>query len=281
VPTLLTVPTSPVEAVPATPTPTPVVTPLTGAGAMSAATMEASLALPTATEVRTVPAGLLTARRAALAAGLRERGVRAVSFTSLISYAVVQAACQVPEVNVSYAESRGAPAVRRHGSVNLGTLVDVERPDGTRQVRVPSVKGAELLGFAEFEEASTDLFARARARTLSIADSLGTTISVTNPGMIGTTHSVPRLMRGQGLLVGVGAVGYPAALQGAAPGKLAVLGIEPVVTVTATYDTRVIAAPTAGAFLAALADVLRDPGYYDLVDAACSRLGEVRGTPHP
>jgi 2-oxoglutarate dehydrogenase E1 component len=72
---------------------------------------------------------------------------------------------------------------------------------------------------------------------------------LTNPGTIGTQMSVPRLMVGQGLIVGVGTIDYPAEFQGSDERALGRLGVSKVVTITSTYDHRIIQGAESGMFL--------------------------------
>ena len=177
--------------------------------------MAASLTVPTATSVRSVPAKLLIDNRIVINNHLgRGRGGK-VSFTHLIGYAVVRAAVNAPEMNYAYTEVDGKPAVTRPEHVNLGLAIDVAGRDGSRQLLVPSVKAAEAMDFRQFWMAYEDIVRRARTGKLTVEDYAGTTLTLTNPGTIGTEHSVPRLVTGQGCIVGVGPMEYPSAYQGA------------------------------------------------------------------
>ncbi|MFN8036975.1 MAG: multifunctional oxoglutarate decarboxylase/oxoglutarate dehydrogenase thiamine pyrophosphate-binding subunit/dihydrolipoyllysine-residue succinyltransferase subunit [Acidimicrobiia bacterium] len=239
-------------------------TPLRGAAARIVANMEASLGVPTATSVRTVPAKLLEINRQILNNHLaRTRGGK-VSFTHLIAYAVIRGLARVPNMNSTFAVADGGPTVTRHGQVNLGLAIDQQRADGSRALLVPNVKGAEGLDFAQFHAAYEELLRRVRANAITPDDFAGTTVSLTNPGMIGTAHSVPRLMPGQGVIVGVGAIDYPPEYQGADDETLARLGVGKVVTLTSTYDHRIIQGAESGEFLAAVHRfLLGDDGFYD------------------
>ena len=202
--------------------------------------MEASLEVPTATSVRAIPAKLLIDNRIVINNHLtRSRGGK-VSFTHLIGYALVEALGQMPEMNYSYALDDGKPAVVQHAHVNLGIAVDLAKPDGTRQLLVPNVRHAETMDFAEFWAAYEDVIRRTRTNKLGADDFAGTSLSLTNPGTIGTVHSVPRLMKGQGAIIGVGAMDYPAEYQGASEETLARLAVSKVMTLTSTYDHRII-----------------------------------------
>ena len=249
--------------------PEPVVERLRGAAARVVENMNASLQVPTATSVRTVPAKLMGDNRTVINNHLaRGRGGK-VSFTHLIGYAVVEALAEVPVMNAGYTEVDGKPAVIQHGSVNLGLAIDVSRPDGTRQLLVPNIAHADGMDFGQFVAAYEDVLRRARANKLSTEDFAGTTISLTNPGTIGTVHSVPRLMSGQGTIVGVGAMDYPAEFQGASDEQLAHLGVSKVLTVTSTYDHRIIQGAQSGDFLRVVAaKLLGEGGFYDRVFAA-------------
>ncbi len=176
--------------------------------------MEASLQVPTATSVRAVPAKLLIDNRIVINSHLKRSRGGKVSFTHLIGYAVVKALGAMPEMNHSYTERDGKPALVQPAHVNLGLAIDLAKPDGTRQLLVPSIKGAETMDFAQFWTAYEDVVRRARGQKLTADDFAGTTISLTNPGTIGTNHSVPRLMSGQGTIIGVGLAGLPGRVAG-------------------------------------------------------------------
>jgi multifunctional 2-oxoglutarate metabolism enzyme len=249
-------------AAPAAPAPEPV--PLKGPAARVVANMETSLLVPTATSVRAIPAKLLIDNRIVINNHLqRSRGGK-VSFTHLIGFAIVRALAHMPQMNVAYVEVDGKPALVNHPTVNLGLAIDVQRPDGTRQLLVPSIKRAEGMDFATFWASYEDVVRRARAGKLTADDFAGTTISLTNPGTIGTVHSVPRLMAGQGAIVGVGAMDYPAEYQGASVDTLARLAVSKVLTLTSTYDHRVIQGAQSGDFLRLIHRLLLgEEGFYD------------------
>jgi 2-oxoglutarate dehydrogenase E1 component len=222
---------------------------LRGPAARVVTNMEASLGVPTATSVRAVPAKLLIDNRVVINNHLQRKRQGKISFTHLIGYAMVQAMKDLPAMNVSYAEVDGKPAVVQHETIGLGIAIDMEKPDGTRQLLVPSIKGAQSMDFAGFRHAYEDLVHRARIGKLGVADFAGTTASLTNPGTIGTVHSVPRLMPGQGVILGVGAMEYPAEFQGAAEETVVRQGISKTLTLTSTYDHRIIQGAQSGEFL--------------------------------
>ena len=230
--------------------------PLRGATARIVENMERSLGVPTATSVRTVPAKLLEINRQILNNHLARTGGAKVSFTHLISYAVLKALEQVPVMNSSFETVDGQPNVVRHEHVNLGLAVDVERSDGSRTLLVPNVKGADVLDFKAFHDAYEEAIGKVRSGKLSVEDFAGTTGTITNPGTIGTMHSVPRLMPGQGFIVGVGAIAFPAEYEGADPRTIAQLGVSKTITLTSTYDHRVIQGAESGRFLAVVHDLL-------------------------
>ena len=238
--------------------------PLRGASARVVENMEASLGVPTATSVRALPAKLLEVNRQILNNQLaRDRGGK-VSFTHLIGFAVVRALGRVPHMNASFGVVDGVPSVVRHAHVNLGLAIDQTKSDGTRTLLVPNIKNADTLDFAGFHAAYEDLIRRARTNKLTVGDFAGTTVSITNPGTIGTLHSVPRLMPGQGVIVGVGAITYPPEYEGADPQTLAEIGVSKTVTLTSTYDHRIIQGAESGEFLAAIHDLLLGGnGFYD------------------
>jgi 2-oxoglutarate dehydrogenase E1 component len=228
--------------------------------------MTASLAVPTATSVRAIPAKLLVDNRIVINNHLsRGRGGK-VSFTHLIGFAVVRALATAPEMNNSYAETDGKPVLAEPEHVNIGLAIDVRKDDGSRQLLVPSIKSAESMDFRQFWMAYEDVVRKARTGKLTVEDFAGTTISLTNPGTIGTEHSVPRLMAGQGCIVGVGAMEYPAAYQGASQETMARLAISKTVTLTSTYDHRIIQGAQSGDFLRLIHRLLLgEDGFYDEV----------------
>ncbi len=241
--------------------------PLKGAPARTAANMDASLEVPTATSVRSVPVKLLFDNRVVINNHLaRARGGK-VSFTHLIGYAVVKAIASMPEMNAGYdVDDKGKPVRLVPEHVNFGLAIDLPKPDGSRQLLVPSIKAAETLGFAEFWQAYEAMVKKARDGKLEVSDFLGTTVSLTNPGGIGTNHSVPRLMQGQGLIVGVGSMEYPPEFQGASDHTIATLAVSKMMTLTSTYDHRVIQGAQSGEFLRRVHQLLLgEDGFYDEV----------------
>src|SRR4051794_37059212 len=238
--------------------------PLKGAAARVVANMEASLAVPTATSVRVIPAKLLIDNRVVINNHLRRGRGGKVSFTHLIGYALVKALREFPVMNRSFAEVDGKPTLVEHEHVNLGLAIDLQKDDGTRTLVVPNIRNAETLDFSRFWAAYEDIIRRARGNKLTADDFAGSTISLTNPGTIGTVHSVPRLMSGQGAIIGVGAMEYPAEYQGASEETLARLAVSKVVALTSTYDHRIIQGAESGDFLRRMHQLLLgEDDFYD------------------
>ncbi len=245
---------------------------LRGAASTAASNMEASLGVPTATSVRAVPARLLEVNRQILNNQLGRTTGGKVSFTHLIGYAVVRALADVPALNASYvadADGRGTPGVVRHRQVGLGIAVDVERAGGRRSLLVPCIKDAGAKDFAAFVAAYEELVEKVHHNRLSPDDFAGTTVTLTNPGTLGTVQSVPRLMPGQGAIIGVGALAYPPGFEAADEHVLAEMGIGKVLNLTSTYDHRIIQGAESGLFLAQVSRYLMgEGGFYDDVFAA-------------
>ena len=243
--------------------------PLRGVAGRVVASMEASLSVPTATSVRAIPVKLMIDNRTVITNHLKRTRGGKVSFTHIIAYAMIKAMRAMPEMNVFYGELDGKPALGRPEHINLGIAIDLAKADGTRQLLVPSIKGCEGLDFGQFWVAYEEIVKKARAGTLTVEDHSGTTVSLTNPGTIGTVHSVPRLVQGQGLIVGVGAMDYPAEFQGASEETLARMAISKVVTLTSTYDHRVIQGAQSGDFLRRIHEILLGAdGFYDEIFSA-------------
>ncbi|HWM74636.1 MAG TPA: multifunctional oxoglutarate decarboxylase/oxoglutarate dehydrogenase thiamine pyrophosphate-binding subunit/dihydrolipoyllysine-residue succinyltransferase subunit, partial [Nocardioides sp.] len=242
----------------------PKYTVLRGAPARTAMTMDASLSVPTATSVRSVPVKLLWDNRTVINNHLaRARGGK-VSFTHIIGYALVRALRSMPEMNVGFETVDGKPNLITPAHINLGLAIDVKKDDGSRQLLVPSIKAAERMDFAAFWTAYEEIVRKTRNGKLTVEDFQGTTISLTNPGGIGTVHSVPRLMKGQGAIIGVGAMEYPPEWQGASEDAIARNAISKVMTLTSTYDHRVIQGAQSGEFLKRVHQLLLgEDGFYD------------------
>jgi 2-oxoglutarate decarboxylase len=232
------------------------VEPLRGVSARVVQSMEASLTVPTATSVRAVPAKLVIDNRTVINNHLKRGRGGKVSFTHLIGYAMIKAARAMPEMNSFFTELEGKPAVGHPEHINLGIAIDLAKPDGSRQLLVPSIKGCEELDFGQFWAAYEDMVRKARGGALTVEDFAGTTMSLTNPGTIGTVHSVPRLVQGQGMILGVGAMDYPAEFQGASEQTLSDLAVSKVVTITSTYDHRIIQGAQSGDFLRRIHEIL-------------------------
>jgi 2-oxoglutarate decarboxylase len=243
--------------------------PLRGVAGRVVQSMEASLTVPTATSVRAIPAKLMIDNRIVINNHLaRGRGGK-VSFTHIIAYAMIKAIRQMPEMNAFFGEVDGKPAIGKPEHINLGIAIDLAKPDGTRQLLVPSIKGCEALDFGQFWVSYEATVKKARTGTLTVEDYAGTTVSLTNPGTIGTVHSVPRLVQGQGLIMGVGAMNYPAEFQGASEATLARMAISKVLTLTSTYDHRVIQGAQSGDFLRRIHELLLGAeGFYDEIFTA-------------
>ena len=237
-----------------------------GVGAAIVKNMAASLDVPTATSFRNVPAKLLEVNRKVVN-GYRERtGAGKISFTHLIGFAVVRAiADTVPNMKNSFVVGAdGKPRLVRNEHVNMGLAADVDKGDGTRTLVVPVLKQADTLDFAGFYAEYEALIRKVRSNSLTLDDYAGANVSLTNPGTIGTVQSVPRLMPNQGVIVGVGTIGYPAEFEGADPRNLSSFGISKVVTITSTYDHRIIQGAESGLFLKRVHELLMgEHGFYD------------------
>ncbi|WP_455710552.1 multifunctional oxoglutarate decarboxylase/oxoglutarate dehydrogenase thiamine pyrophosphate-binding subunit/dihydrolipoyllysine-residue succinyltransferase subunit [Pseudonocardia alni] len=244
-------------------------TPLRGAANAIAKNMTSSLTLPTATSVRAVPAKLLADNRIVINNHLKRTRGGKLSFTHLIGYALVRALADFPNLNRHFVETDGKASVATPEHVNLGLAMDMAGKDGSRTLIVVSIKGCENLSFAQFWQSYEGMVRKAREGKLTAEDFSGTTISLTNPGTLGTNHSVPRLTVGQGAIVGVGAMEYPAAFQGASEERLVELGISKIITLTSTYDHRIIQGAESGDFLRRIHQLLLgEDGFYDDIFAS-------------
>lgn len=245
------------------------IVPLRGVAGRVVQSMEASLTVPTATSVRAVPAKLLIDNRIVINNHLKRARGGKVSFTHIIAYAMIKALDAMPEMNSFFTLLDGKPAIGHPEHINLGIAIDLTKPDGTRQLLVPSIKGCEGLDFGQFWRSYEATVAKARSNSLTVEDYAGTTVSLTNPGTIGTVHSVPRLVQGQAMILGVGALDYPSEFQGSSEETLARLAISKVVTLTSTYDHRIIQGAQSGDFLRRIHEyLLGEDKFYDEIFAA-------------
>ena len=249
-------------------------TPLRGAAARIVTNMNASLSVPTATSVRTVAARLLEINRTVLNDSLARSSGAKVSFTHLIAYAILKGLREIPAMNATFIDAvdeKGTPGVRRHEHVGLGLAVDVPKKDGTRTLLVPVIRDADTMDFRAFLLAYEDLVRKVHGATYGADDLAGATVTITNPGTLGTVQSVPRLMPGQGAIFGVGALAWPAGFEAADPRALAELGVGKVLTLTSTYDHRIIQGAESGLFLKYVAECLT--GGHEFYDEVFASLG--------
>jgi 2-oxoglutarate decarboxylase len=236
---------------------------LRGAAAAVVKNMNASLEVPTATSVRAIPAKLMIDNRVVINNHLKRTRGGKVSFTHLLGYAIVQAVKKFPNMNRYFAEVNGKPTAVTPAHTNLGLAIDLPGKDGQRSLVVAAIKRCETMHFGQFIAAYEDIVRRARDGKLTAEDFSGVTISLTNPGTIGTVHSVPRLMQGQGAIIGAGAMEYPAEFQGASEERIADLGIGKLITLTSTYDHRIIQGAESGDFLRTIHQLLLDDEFFD------------------
>ncbi len=267
-PTAATTPTAPSAgggSAMATATPNESEETLRGGAAVIAERMEASKDLPTATSVRTLPAKLLEVNRKILNNQLARRpdGGK-VSFTHLIGWAVVRALREQPSMNAAYREVDGTASRINFHNINLGLAMDMPKKGGGRTLLVPNIKAINEMDFFQYWQAYERVVARVRGGQMSPDDFAGTTATLTNPGTVGTVQSVPRLMPGQGVIVGVGRIGFPPEYEGADPRTIAMAGIGRTLTMTSTYDHRIIQGAESGLFLARVHELLMGAdGFYD------------------
>src|SRR5215207_656269 len=251
------------------------VQPIRGPAATLVKFMNDSRSIPTATSFRTLPVDVLDGRRKELKAGGKK-----LSFTHLIAWAIVRAARDMPVMGHAYAEQDGKPQRVTPSTVSLGLAVDVERKDGTRSLVVPVLRDASELSFADFVARYDELVVGARDNTLQPDAYQGANITLTNPGGIGTVASVPRLMPGQGTIVATGAIGYPPGMTAVDPARLAGLGVQKIMTMTSTYDHRVIQGAESGAFLRRIDQLLQgEDGFYESVFEAVGVSPSATATP--
>jgi 2-oxoglutarate decarboxylase len=254
---------------------------LRGAAAMLANAMDASKAVPTATSFRTIAVDTLDAKRKAINSVLKERGLK-VSFTHLVAWAIVQAAKEFPVMVRVYEERDGKPFGIDGNPINLGIAVDVQKKDGSHSLMVPAIKNAGELDFSGFHSRYEELIAKTRENKLSADDFQGTNISLTNPGGIGTVASVPRLLSGQSAIIATGSIAFPPEWKHASPERLKQVGVSKVMTLTSTYDHRVIQGAESGAFLRRVEQLLQgEDSFYEAVASDLDFEAAIVSNAHP
>lgn len=231
--------------------------------------MTASLTVPVATSQRTIAVKLLEENRIVINQYLQKKSQGKISFTHLISWAILKAIVKIPAMNNGFSIISGKPNLLVRKNVNLGLAIDVERKDGSRALLVPNIKNANQLTFKEFWEKYEDIVARTRKGTIDPSEFMGTTITLTNPGTIGTVASVPRLMVGQGAIIATGAIQYNAEYQAMSPSTISALGVSKVMNITSTYDHRIIQGAESGLFLKEINDLIlgKDEFYEEIFKA--------------
>jgi len=231
--------------------------------------MNTSLTIPVATSQRTIAVKLLEENRIVINQHLQKKNEGKVSFTHIISWAILKGISKVPSMNNGFTIIDGKPNVIIRKNVNLGLAIDIERKDGSRTLFVPNIKSANKLNFKEFWKAYDDIVVRSRKGTIDPSEFFGTTVTLTNPGTIGTVSSIPRLMIGQGTIIATGAIQYNAEYQAMSPSTISSLGISKVMNITSTYDHRIIQGAESGMFLREINELLlgKDGFYEEIFDA--------------
>ncbi|MBP1610206.1 MAG: sucA, partial [Acidobacteria bacterium] len=242
--------------------------------------MDASLTIPTATSYRVIPVKILEENRRTLNEHLDAENRAKVSFTHIIAWALIRALADFPNLNSSYAVVENAPAHRSKSEVNLGIAVDIERKDGTRNLLVPNIKSAQRMDFPTFLRAYDKMIVRVRNGTLAPEDFMGTSITLTNPGTVGTFASLPRLLKDQGALMATGSIDYPAEYQAWSSEALSRIGLSKVMAISCTYDHRIIQGAESGRFLGRIQDLLLgQDGFYDRLFSPKSKARQFSALP--
>ena len=231
--------------------------------------MKSSLTIPVATSQRAIPVKLLEENRTLLNRELQKRGEGKISFTHIIGWAIIQSVKKIPSMNNAYTIIDEKPNLLKRSGINLGLAIDIEKRDGSRSLIVPNIKNCEKLSFKEFVDKFDDVVKRTRKGEIDPAEFVGTTITLTNPGTIGTVSSVPRLMIGQGTIVATGAIQYPVEYQAMALETISTLGISKIMNITSTYDHRIIQGAESGLFLKEVNQLLlgEDDLYEDIFES--------------
>ncbi|MFZ4589516.1 MAG: multifunctional oxoglutarate decarboxylase/oxoglutarate dehydrogenase thiamine pyrophosphate-binding subunit/dihydrolipoyllysine-residue succinyltransferase subunit [Ignavibacteria bacterium] len=235
-----------------------------GAGVKIIENMDSSLSIPIATSLRSIPVKVLEENRKYINNHFRKTKQGKISFTHIIGWAIVKALKTIPVLNNAFTIIDGNPMVIKRNDVNIGLAIDLVKKDGTRSLVVPNIKKANLMNFRQFFDSYNDIISRARQNKIEVSDFIGTTISLTNPGTIGTSSSNPRLMVGQGAIIATGSIDYPAGFEASSSDVISSLGLSKVMNITSTYDHRIIQGAESGLFLKKLSELVAgEDGFYD------------------
>ncbi len=226
--------------------------------------MTASLTIPVATSQRTIAVKLLEENRILINNHLKKKNEGKISFTHIISWAILKAVSKNQVMNNGFTIIDGKPNIILRKNINLGLAIDIEKKDGSHSLLVPNIKAANKLSFSGFWKSYEDIIERSRKGTIDPSEFLGTTITLTNPGTIGTVSSIARLMLGQGAIIAIGAIQYNAEYQAMSPETISSLGISKVMNIASTYDHRIIQGAESGMFLREVNDLLLGKdGFYE------------------
>ncbi|HYP14917.1 MAG TPA: multifunctional oxoglutarate decarboxylase/oxoglutarate dehydrogenase thiamine pyrophosphate-binding subunit/dihydrolipoyllysine-residue succinyltransferase subunit, partial [Bryobacteraceae bacterium] len=198
-------------------------------------------------------------------------GKSKISFTHLIGWAIVRSLAEFRQLNDAFAQIGNEPTRVVRKQINFGLAVDVKGKDGNSSLMVPNIKDAASKSFTEYLSAFDDVVSRARTGKLLPADFQGTTVSLTNPGTVGTFGSVPRLMVGQGCIIATGAMDYPPEYASVSPEMKSALGVSKIMMVTCTYDHRIIQGAESGRFLGRVHALLNGQDHF--YDSIFEELG--------
>jgi len=238
--------------------------PIRGAGARIIENMDNSLTIPVATSMRTIPVKVLEENRIFVNNHFRKIKQGKISFTHIVGWAIVKALKTVPVMNNAFTIVGGEPMVIKRNDINIGLAIDLVKKDGSRSLIVPNIKKAGAMNFRQFFDAYNDIISRSRSNKIEVSDFLGTTISLTNPGTIGTAASNPRLMVGQGTIIATGSISYPPGFEASSKEVISTLGLSKVMNITSTYDHRIIQGAESGLFLKKIHELLLgEDNFYD------------------
>ncbi len=235
---------------------------MTGAQVKILENMNNSLTIPVATSQRTIPVKLLEENRIIINQSLQKRNERKISFTHIIAWAIVKAIMTNPVMNNAFTMLNDRPNVLKRKDINLGIAIDIEKKDGTHSLIVPNIKKANRMNFKEFVKSYDELVDRSRKGLIDPVEFAGTTVTLTNPGTIGTIFSVPRLMMGQGTIIAAGSIQYPAEYQAMSSSTISAIGISKVMNISSTYDHRIIQGAESGLFLKEIHELLLGANFF-------------------
>jgi 2-oxoglutarate dehydrogenase E2 component (dihydrolipoamide succinyltransferase) len=182
--------------------------------------------------------------RAAHGEAFERRHKVRLGFMSFFVKAAVEALRQCPELNAMI----DGDDIVYHRHYDIGVAISTDKG-----LVVPVLRNAELMSFAQIEQAIEDLSKRARDGNLKVDELQGGTFTITNGGVFGSLLSTPIVNPPQSGVLGMHAIqNRPIAV-----GEQVM--VRPIMYVALTYDHRIVDGKEAVTFLRRIKETIEEP----------------------